>query len=242
MWSSRFNNPTGNLDIGEVWDGDELSVHQEFSERLLEDESETYVLASLRGKMFLSSISMNLTSLIMLGDHRLDLIQAACLHDIFAYFSCVEISDTFLDVLALKDMICLIGLKLFSPSFALEVARGKSNRNLLMTSTPFTNFYELIIRIINCSQLDRKQKLVIFTEDFCISFIRLIRSNDSKEREYVKTVIHSMYSCLIDHRVSIQEIKRSFADTLYFIEMHAACNDQCFIRCYSWVWFSNRSF
>jgi len=81
--------------------------------------------------------------------------------------------------------------------------------------------YEILLEIVssNVCSLDTKKRCL--SESFCRSFLQLFASRDPRERGYVKSIVHCLYSKLVCHRVTMRSgMMHTFLDVVYASSIH----------------------
>ena len=64
--------------------------------------------------------------------------------------------------------------------------------------------YEFLLRFIVHSAIQAKTCKKIVDADFCFKLIELFDSEDPRERDYLKTILHRIYGKFMPHRSSIR--------------------------------------
>jgi len=83
--------------------------------------------------------------------------------------------------------------------------------------------YELLNRFILCSSVDARMAKKYVTQDFIRKLIGLFESDDIREREYLKNILHRIYAKFMVHRAFIRRcIKEMFLTVTY--EKNASYN------------------
>lgn len=67
--------------------------------------------------------------------------------------------------------------------------------------------YELLLRLVVSADFPAKvgKKTGLIDQDFCISLITLFESDDPRERDYLKTILHRIYGKFMTHRSFIRK-------------------------------------
>jgi serine/threonine-protein phosphatase 2A regulatory subunit B' len=136
----------------------------------------------------------------------------------------------------LSSIVSMIGINLFRP-----VGAGASSGNSAMGGGPgglrvngdeddeqntfdlnwphLQLVYELLLRMVISPDLDPKQAKQYINSDFLVKLLDLFNSEDPREREYLKTILHRLYGKFMIHRAFIRKaIKDLFLKVTYELD------------------------
>lgn len=81
--------------------------------------------------------------------------------------------------------------------------------------------YELFLRFVVSSEVNAKSAKKYVDQRFCLQLIELFDSEDPREREYLKTILHRIYGKFMSHRSFIRRaISNVFYRFVYETERH----------------------
>lgn len=81
--------------------------------------------------------------------------------------------------------------------------------------------YELLVNLVTCSTIDITLKKKVLDSSFLNSLLELFKSEDVREREYLKTITHRIYGKLTNRRAAIRRaIKNVFFEFIYETGKH----------------------
>uniref|UniRef100_A0A803PH85 Serine/threonine protein phosphatase 2A regulatory subunit n=1 Tax=Cannabis sativa TaxID=3483 RepID=A0A803PH85_CANSA len=81
--------------------------------------------------------------------------------------------------------------------------------------------YEFLVRFIGSSDIDAKQVKKYVNQSFILHLLELFDSQDSREREYLKTILHRIYGKFMLHRPFIRKsINNIFYTFIFETEKH----------------------
>jgi len=82
--------------------------------------------------------------------------------------------------------------------------------------------YEILLKLVSGDVCSMDVKKRCLSESFCKDFLQLFRSRDPREREYVKTIAHCMYSKFVSHRSVMRlGLADAFLEYVYVSKQHA---------------------
>lgn len=81
--------------------------------------------------------------------------------------------------------------------------------------------YEFFLRFIVSSEVKSKNAKKYVTQKFCLKLIELFDSEDPRERDYLKTILHRIYGKFMSYRSFVRRsIRHSFYQFVYETERH----------------------
>lgn len=81
--------------------------------------------------------------------------------------------------------------------------------------------YEFLLRFVVSSEVNQKQAKKYVDQKFCLSLVELFDSEDPRERDYLKTILHRIYGKFMSHRSLIRKaISNVFYGFVFETERH----------------------
>uniref|UniRef100_A0A7S2RN35 Uncharacterized protein n=1 Tax=Mucochytrium quahogii TaxID=96639 RepID=A0A7S2RN35_9STRA len=172
----------------------------------------------LRLKTFGCTLSLDKAHAILEKDqiNEVEMLKLATLRELLEFVSSPTFVDGRIDQVAFIDLLEMIRLNVVRPLFMFD-SSGRESTPGISTSKYSRNqrqeieenelswgtrslLYEILLKLIGSELLDNEWKGSPTTERVCQDFMQLFRSPDPREREYVKTIVHCLYSRLVYHR------------------------------------------
>jgi len=196
----------------------------------------------LRLKMFGCTLSMDkvLTNSDV-NPAEVESLKTQNLRELLEFFSDGSANKAELDEIACFDLMEMISLNLIRPMStyhngleeegsgcsiafaATEQPYPSSSVDLFqeITWTHLALVYDILLKFLstNVCPLEIRKRCV--REELCHDFVQLFRSSNMKEREYVKTITHCMYSRLVSCRGSMRRaMANSFLEFAFVSKRH----------------------
>lgn len=95
-----------------------------------------------------------------------------------------------------------------------KVAKGEDEEDISFTlEWPHLELvYDILFKVASCKDLDSKTIKEYFTKNFMVRFLNLFHSEDPREREVLKTILHRVYGKYMSLR---SFIRRTINDMFY---------------------------
>lgn len=140
------------------------------------------------------------------------LCKQGILSDIIQLLESERAAEVLIDKAAAQDV-----MEMLSANILTSVA--PKNLNTPLSSCWLQHLYliyEIVLRILQSEYISYDMKKEIFAESFSCNIIQLFRSRDGREREYIKSITHCLYSQVVSYRAAMrQSMSNAFLECTY---------------------------
>ncbi|KAL0237072.1 hypothetical protein PCE1_000469 [Barthelona sp. PCE] len=136
-------------------------------------------------------------------------IKRKCLMDLLEY---INFNRSVFNETSFLPIFKMVSANIFHPLVQTHVSDGlmydpNEDEPLLEPSWAHIQFvYEFFLRFILSHDVDPKVAKKYISGKFLISFIHLFQSEDPRERDYLKTILHKLYAKFMTHRSFIRRV------------------------------------
>ncbi|XP_038993793.1 serine/threonine protein phosphatase 2A 57 kDa regulatory subunit B' kappa isoform-like isoform X2 [Hibiscus syriacus] len=111
-------------------------------------------------------------------------------------------------IAAVCKMCALNLFRVFPPKYRSNTASGEADDEEPMFDPGWSNLqlvYDLLLRFIGCSSLDAKVAKKYLDHSFILRLLDLFESEDPRERDCLKTILHGIYGKFTVHRPFVRK-------------------------------------